>query len=140
MYTLRTVHTACVPAPHNHSQHNQCRTPYAAVHTLGLLMMGIMIPKTRCDRSLTINIKLFASCWFLSLHPNYSAFDMFRTTSGRLVHTVLWYFFHRSTKKSGRLQGMIDTQKKFKKFQKSVTFTLLLKCQIIYFPNYVVAL
>ena len=25
---------ACVPAQHNHSHHNQCKTPYAAVHTL----------------------------------------------------------------------------------------------------------
>ena len=33
-------------APHNHSHHNQCRTPYAAVHTLVLLMMGIMVPET----------------------------------------------------------------------------------------------
>ena len=35
-----------VPAPHNHSHHYQCRTPYAAVHTLVLLMMGIMMPET----------------------------------------------------------------------------------------------
>ena len=41
-----TVHTACVPAPHNHSHHYQCRTPYAAVHTLVLLMMGIIMPET----------------------------------------------------------------------------------------------
>ena len=44
--TAFTVHTACVPAPHNHSHHYQCRTPYAAVHTLVLLMMGIMMPET----------------------------------------------------------------------------------------------
>ena len=50
------------------SQHNQCRTPYAAVHTLVLLMMGIMIPETCWDRSLIINIRLVASCWFLCLH------------------------------------------------------------------------
>ena len=66
-----TVHTARVPAPHNHSHHNQCRTPYAAVHTLVLLMMGIMMPKTCWDRSLIINIRLVASCWFLSLHPTF---------------------------------------------------------------------
>jgi len=30
----------------NHSQHNQCRTPYAVVHGLALLMMGIMVPET----------------------------------------------------------------------------------------------
>ena len=63
------VHTARVPAPHNHSQHNQCRTPNPAVHTLVLLMMGIMMPETCWDRSLITNIRLVASCRFLSLHP-----------------------------------------------------------------------
>jgi hypothetical protein len=48
--------------------HNQCRTQYAAVHTLVLLMMGIMMPETCWDRSLLINIRLVVSCWFLSLH------------------------------------------------------------------------
>jgi len=37
---LHTVHTACDPAPHNHSQYNQCRTPYAVVHGLVLLEDG----------------------------------------------------------------------------------------------------
>ena len=41
-----TVHTARVPSPHNHSHHNQRGTPNAAVHTLVLLMMGIMMPET----------------------------------------------------------------------------------------------
>jgi len=59
-----TVHTAYDPAPHNHSQHNQCRTPYAVVYGLVLLMMGIMMPETCWDRSLIINIRLVASCWF----------------------------------------------------------------------------
>jgi len=58
---FHTVHTARVPAPRN-----QCRTPYAAVHSLVLLKMGIMMPETCCDRSLIINIRLVASCWFLS--------------------------------------------------------------------------
>ena len=62
-----TVHTARVPAPYNHSYHNQCRTPYAVVHNLVLLMMGIMMPETCWDKSLIINIRLVASCWFLSL-------------------------------------------------------------------------
>jgi hypothetical protein len=53
-----TVHTACVPAPHNHSHHYQCRTPYAAVHTLVLLMMGIMMPEACWDKRLIINIRL----------------------------------------------------------------------------------
>ena len=66
-----TVHTACVPAPHNHSHQNQCRTPYAAVHTLVLLMTGIMMPETCWDKSLIINIRLVASCWFLSRHPTF---------------------------------------------------------------------
>ena len=63
-----TVHTARVPAPHNHSHHNQCRTPCAAVHTLVLQTMGIMMPETCWDKSLIINIRLVASCWFHSLH------------------------------------------------------------------------
>ena len=68
---LHTVHTAYDPAPHNHNQHNQCRTPHAVVHGLVLLMMGIMMPETCWDRSLIINIGLVASCWFLSLHPSF---------------------------------------------------------------------
>ena len=63
--------TVCDPAPHNHSQHNQCRTPYAAVHSLVLLTMGMMMPETCWDRHLTLNIRLVASCWFLSLHPTF---------------------------------------------------------------------
>ena len=66
-----TVNTVRVPAPHNHSHHNHCRTPYAAVHTLVLLMMGIMMPETCWAKSLIINIRLVASCWFLSLHPTF---------------------------------------------------------------------
>jgi len=65
---LHTVHTACDPAPHNHSQHNQRRTPYEVAHSLVLLMMGIMMPKTRRDTSLIINMRLVAFCRFLSLH------------------------------------------------------------------------
>jgi len=45
------LHTAHDAAPHNHSQHNQCRTPYAVVHGLVLLMMGIMMAETCWDRS-----------------------------------------------------------------------------------------
>ena len=41
---------------------------------LFLLKMGIMMPETCWDRSLIINIRLFASCWFLSLHPKYYIF------------------------------------------------------------------
>jgi len=66
---LHTVHTAYDPAAHNHSQHNQCRTPYAIIHGLVLLTMGIMMPETCCGRSLIIIIGLVASCWFISLHP-----------------------------------------------------------------------
>jgi len=58
---------ARVPAPHNHSQHNQCRKLYAVIDSLVLLMMGVMVPETCWDRSLIINIRLVASCWFFSL-------------------------------------------------------------------------
>jgi len=47
--------------------HNQCRTPHAVVHSLVLLMMGILVPETCWDRSLIINMELVASCWFFSL-------------------------------------------------------------------------
>ena len=47
--------------------------PYAAVHTLVLLMMGIVMPETCWDTSLIINIGLVASCWFLSLHPTFES-------------------------------------------------------------------
>ena len=43
---LHTVHTAYDPALHNHSQQNQCITPYAAAHGLVPLTMGIMMPET----------------------------------------------------------------------------------------------
>ena len=83
-----TVHTARVPAPQNHSHHNQCRTPHAAAHTLVLLMMGIMMPETCRDKSLIINIRLVASFWFLSLHPTFMMHD----------HTSLKYPGHVSNK------------------------------------------
>jgi len=54
-------------ATQHHSQHNQCRTPYAVVHGLVLLMMGIMMLETCWERSLIINITLVASRWSLSL-------------------------------------------------------------------------
>ena len=44
--SLHTVHTAYDPAAHNHNQYNQCRTSYAVIHSLVLLMMGIMMPET----------------------------------------------------------------------------------------------
>ena len=61
---LHTVHTAHDAAPHNHSQHKQCRTPHAVARSLVLLMMGTIMPETCWDRSLIINIGLVASCWF----------------------------------------------------------------------------
>ena len=63
------LHTAYDPTAHNHSQHNQRRTPYVVVRGLVLLMMDIMMPETCWDRSMIINIRLVASCWFLSVHP-----------------------------------------------------------------------
>ena len=65
---FHTEHTAYDPAPHNQSQHNQCRTPYALIYSLDLLRMGKMMPETWWDRSLIINTGLVASCWFISLH------------------------------------------------------------------------
>jgi hypothetical protein len=56
-------------SPQPTSLHTQCRTPHAVGLRLTLLLMGIMMPETRWDISLIINIGLVASCWFLSLHP-----------------------------------------------------------------------
>jgi len=58
-WDMSCVHTAHVPAPH------------AVVHGLALLMMGIMMCETCWDRCWIINIRLVASCWFLSLHPTF---------------------------------------------------------------------
>ena len=63
------MHTARAPAPHNHSHHYQCRTPYAAVHTVVLLMMGIMMPETCWDK---FDNKYQISCiWLVSLSSPY---------------------------------------------------------------------
>ena len=45
----------------------QCRTPYAVIHGLVLLLMGIMMPETCWDRSFIINIGLVATRWFIVL-------------------------------------------------------------------------
>ena len=39
---VHCMHTACV----DHGQYNQCRTPYAVIHSLVLLKMDLMIPET----------------------------------------------------------------------------------------------
>ena len=92
-----TVHTARVPAPHNHSQHNQCKTPYAAVHNLVLLMVGIMMPETCWDKSLMLNIRLVASCWFLFLHPTFMTHGH-TSLKFTVIAFVLHYFtlFHNA--------------------------------------------
>jgi len=87
---LCIVHTAYDPASHNHSQHNQCRTPYAVIHGLVLLMMGIMMPETCLDRSLIINIGLVASCWFLCLHPTF----MMRGHKNLKHKNILYWTLH----------------------------------------------
>ena len=68
---LHTVHTARSPAPHNHIHQKQCRTPYAVTHSLVLLMMGIMMPETCWDKSLILNTRSVASCWFIFFHPTF---------------------------------------------------------------------
>ena len=90
----RAVCSVKVPSPHNHSHHNQCRTPYAAVHTLVLLTMSIMMPETCWDKSLIINIRLVASCWFLSLHPTFMMHGH-KSLKFKTISTLLriWFFF-----------------------------------------------
>ena len=70
VFCIGCVGCGCVELGRKLSQHNQCRTPYAVIHGLVLLMMGIMMPETCWDRSSIINIGLVASCWFISLHHN----------------------------------------------------------------------
>jgi hypothetical protein len=50
----------------------QCRTPYAGIHVLVLLMMGIMMPETYVDRSLIINIVVGFSLFTLKLEAGYT--------------------------------------------------------------------
>ena len=91
-----------VQAPHNHSHHKQFRTPYAAVHTLVLLMMGIMMPET-CWDSLIINIRLVASCWFLSLNPTFMMHG-----HKRLKLAGSFHFVSLPIKKVPRLYTRVD--------------------------------
>jgi len=61
--------------------------PYAVVHSLVLLKMGIMMSETCWDRRLTINIRFVASSWFLSLHHIFEHFCFVasKLTPARLV-------------------------------------------------------
>ena len=65
-----TVNTVRVPSPYNHSHHNQYRTPYAAVHNLVLLTMGIMMPETCWDKSFD-NIDQISCILLISLSSPY---------------------------------------------------------------------
>jgi len=91
-YVVGCVHCRTVTFPQytqfhtTTANHNQCRTPFAVVHGLVLLMMGIMMPETGYDSSLIINIGLVAPCWFLSLHPRCHL--LFYSASYRL--NMLW--------------------------------------------------
>ena len=93
-----------VPAPHNHSQ---CRTPYGAVHTFVLLMMGIMMPETCWDKSLIINIRLVASCWFLSLHPNFREIVLLREEHRMIGRPAR--LLHGGSRSLDTLQGRFPT-------------------------------
>ena len=103
---FHTVHTACDPAPYNDSQRSQCRTPYAEVHGLVLLIMGIMMPETWWDRSFIINNRLFASCWFLSLHPT---FMMHGHKSLKFLNPVYWGDRTNCRGRTTSLQGLCFT-------------------------------
>ena len=106
-----TVHTARVPAPQNHSHHNQCRTPNAAADTLVLLMMGIIMPETCRDKSLIINIRLVASCWFLSLHPIVFYSSTFTTMHGPINIRNKINFSAPTVTKEAAFQASFVTQK-----------------------------
>jgi len=44
--SLYTVHTTCLPASQDSSQHIKCWKPYAVIYGLALLKMGMMVPET----------------------------------------------------------------------------------------------
>jgi len=78
--SVQPVHVAHDAAPQDHSQPQPThpgRTPHAVWHGLILLMMGIMMPETYWDRSLIINIELFASCWFSLFTLEITSFNWF---------------------------------------------------------------
>ena len=43
--SFHALRTACVPAPHDHSQHDRA-SPHAVLNILVLLTMGLMMPET----------------------------------------------------------------------------------------------
>jgi hypothetical protein len=79
---------------------------FSKLHYSGYMLRPI---RPRCFRRLFIVIVCVCVCvirtnkmytFTIVFYFNYSVFDMFRTSkcssSGRLVHAILWYFFHAS--------------------------------------------
>jgi len=64
---FHTLHAACVPATHDHSQHNQA-SPHVLLNNLVLLTMGVMMPKT---------------CWELINQEN----------KHQIVVTSIWFYY-----------------------------------------------
>ena len=91
--STHAVQTARIPAPHNHSQHKQCRTPYAVIHDLVLLKMGITMPETCWDRSLIINIGLVASVGLCLFTLRSGRRSQETNTSSFLTRSVQIIFF-----------------------------------------------
>jgi len=74
-------------------------TPYAVVHSLILLTMGIMMLETCWDKRLIINIRLAASCWFLSLPCSLrECYNLLHKISDSFSHTTYCLFNPLKTK------------------------------------------
>ena len=91
----------------------QCRTPYATVHNLVLLMMGIMMPAICWDKSLIINIRLVASCWFslftliLRMSNSNSFVSIVKTQGARQSTGRIFFIFHSMQNALGPTQPYI---------------------------------
>jgi len=93
-WDANTVHTACVPAPHDYSQHNQA-SPHALLNSLVLLTMCIMMPETCCELINQGNKhhKLYRSHPFvLSIQLVKYLFTSY-TTININIHTIKCYKF-----------------------------------------------
>ena len=72
---FHTVHTACDAAPQDHSQPQPThlgRTPHSVGHGLILLMLGIIMPKTCCDRKFDNKHQISCILLVLSLHLQFA--------------------------------------------------------------------
>ena len=80
-------------------------------HVSGIIMpifrMDILMAETCSDRRLTINIRLVASCWFLSLHPAKLICSITYWQYSPLENWQTWHF-SKQYKFSWRIRDQLD--------------------------------